>query len=324
MRVAVGISGGVDSAVTALLLAERGCEISAVTMTLGRPGDELMLKEAEAVAGRLGIRLEVFDFSREWREGVLGYIRESGLGGLTPNPCVKCNELVKLSLLPKAAFRSGADFFATGHYARIENGRISRAVEKAKDQSYFLYRAPKEVLNRLLLPLGEFTKAEVREKARAFGFSAADRRDSQDFCGGDIAPIIACEAREGDIVDIGGKVLGRHRGFWNYTVGKRKGLGIGGGTPYYVIRLDAERNRVVVGFKDSTVVRSFALADYVGEEISPSRELTVKVRSAGEPRGPVYFDGEKVLCPDGLSAVAPGQSAVFYDGDALVGGGIIR
>jgi tRNA-specific 2-thiouridylase len=323
MRVAVGISGGVDSAVAALLLAERGYELAGVTMTLGRDGDDEMLEAAHSVAARLGIGLEVFDFSREWKEGVLGYVRAAGLAGLTPNPCVKCNELVKLSLLPRAAFKAGADFFATGHYARIEGGRIMRGIEKPKDQSYFLYRVPADVLSRLLLPLGAMTKAQVRDKAREAGFEVADRRDSQDFCGGDVPSLICAEEREGDIVDTGGRVLGRHRGFWNYTVGKRKGLGIGGGIPYYVIRLDAARNEVVVGFKEEVAAGVFALEGYVGEAVSPDRELAVKVRSAGEPRGPAFLDGGKVVCPEGMSAVAPGQSAVFYDGDVLVGGGII-
>ena len=154
------------------------------------------------------------------------------------------------------------------------------------------------------------TKAEVREYARSHGLEVADKGDSQDFCGGDVKRFIDREPREGDIVTIDGKVLGKHQGFWNYTVGMRKGLGIGGGTPYYVVRIDADRNEVIVGFKEASVAHELRLRDTVG---TIDMSLPVKVRSAGEPR----------LLSDGISGVAPGQSAVFYDGDRIIGGGII-
>ena len=330
MKVAVGISGGVDSAVAALLLKEQGHELVGVTMTLGRADEETSVAEARFVAERLEIPLKVFDFSREWNSCVLDYIRTTYLGGATPNPCVRCNETVKFGLLPRAAFELGCERFATGHYARLVSRLSSpvllRGVDHAKDQSYFLYRVKPEILARTIFPLGGLTKAEVRERARAFGFEAADRSDSQDFCGGDPMDIVAAEPREGNIVRTGGKVLGTHRGFWNYTVGKRKGLGIGGGTPYYVVRLDAARNEVVVGFRDEAVRREFKVADRVGFSRSgedAASPLMVKVRSAGEPKGPVTVEGDVVRCPEGIVGIAPGQSAVFYDGDEVVGGGII-
>ena len=353
MKVAVGISGGVDSAVAALLLKEQGHELVGVTMTLGRADEETSVAEARSVAERLEIPLKVFDFSREWNSSVLDYIRTTYLGGATPNPCVRCNETVKFGLLPRAAFELGCERFATGHYARVsfkhrgtetqrrQTGRQSpclcasvlenevrllRAVDRSKDQSYFLYRVKPEILARTIFPLGGLTKDEVRTKARAFGFEAADRSDSQDFCGGDPMDIVAAEPREGNIVRTDGKVLGTHRGFWNYTVGKRKGLGIGGGTPYYVVRLDAARNEVVVGFRDEAVRREFKVADRVGFSRSgedAASPLMVKVRSAGEPKGPVTVEGDVVRCPEGIVGIAPGQSAVFYDGDEVVGGGII-
>lgn len=310
MKVAVGISGGVDSAVAALLLKERGDEVVGVTMTLGRADDARAVAEARAVADRIGIPLQVVDLADAWRDDVLRYVRDTYLGGRTPNPCVRCNETVKFGRLPQAAFALGCDRFATGHYARIVDGRLFRAVDRAKDQSYFLYRVRPEILARTVFPLGEMTKAAVRETARQFGFEAADRADSQDFCGGDPMAIVGAEPREGNVVRTDGKVLGRHRGFWNYTVGKRKGLGIGGGTPYYVVGLDAERNEVVVGFKEEAVRRDFEVRDAVG---LIDKSLPVKVRSAGEPK----------LLQDGIVGVAPGQSAVFYRGDEVVGGGII-
>ena len=326
MKVAVGISGGVDSAVAALLLGEQGHEVIGVTMTLGRQDEERSLAEAKAAAARLGVPLEIFDFSREWDSNVLQYLRNVYLAGETPNPCVRCNETVKFALLPRAAFALGCERFATGHYARVEDGRLYRAVDKAKDQSYFLYRVMPEVLAKTIFPLGGLTKAEVREKARRFGLPVADKGDSQDFCGGDPMRIVGTVPKAGNIVTADGRVLGRHSGFWHYTIGKRRGLGIGGGTPYYVTGLDAVRNEVIVGFKEASVVRVFRIGGVVSfaDGAAIASPLTVKVRSAGEPKGPVIWRGETVECPEGLSGVAPGQSAVFYRGDEIVGGGIIR
>ncbi|MCQ2395535.1 MAG: 7-cyano-7-deazaguanine synthase [Kiritimatiellae bacterium] len=370
MKVAVGISGGVDSAVAALLLKEQGHEIVGVTMTLGRADEATSLAEAKAVAERLDIPLKVFDFSSVWHTQVFEYLRRVYLGGQTPNPCVRCNETVKFGLLPRAAFELGCERFATGHYARIEckhrvtetqsevcgeagvpraearrdgsssvplclcvkNVRLLRAVDKAKDQSYFLYRVKPEILAKTVFPLGELTKEEVRAKARAFGLEVAEKGDSQDFCGGDPMKIVGAAPCEGNIVTVDGKVLGKHQGFWNYTIGKRRGLGIGGGTPYYVVGLNAARNEVIVGFKEASVVRrfkvdrvvSFASDEDAASPLQAAFPLMVKVRSAGEPKGPVIWNGETVACPDGIAGIAPGQSAVFFRGDEIVGGGIIR
>ena len=314
MKVAVGISGGVDSAVAALLLKAEGHEVVGVTMTLGRADEEKSLAEAKAAAEKLGIELRVFDLSREWDSCVLDYIRTTYLDGRTPNPCVRCNETVKFGLLPQAAFEMGCERFATGHYARLvsrlSSSVLLRAVDRSKDQSYFLYRVKPEILAKTIFPLGELTKEEVRAKARAFGLEVAEKGDSQDFCGGDPMRIVNEPDRAGEVVTVEGKVIGTHRGYWNYTVGMRKGLGIGGGTPYYVVALDAKNNRVIVGFKNDAVRYDFELTDTVGVI---DKSLPVKVRSAGEPR----------LLKDGIAGVAPGQSAVFYDGDVVVGGGII-
>ena len=337
VKVAVGISGGVDSAVAALLLKEQGHEVVGVTMTLGRADEAKSLAEAKAAAERLGIPLKVFDFSAEWQRDILQYVAETYLGGQTPNPCVRCNEMVKFGLWPRAAFELGCERFATGHYARVlikhrdteaqrgltgrqslclrasvfENEvRLLRAADKTKDQSYFLYRVKPEILAKTIFPLGELTKTEVRAKARQFGLEVADKGDSQDFCGGDPMTIVGAAPREGNIVTVDGRILGKHLGFWNYTIGKRRGLGIGGGTPYYVVGLNAERNEVIVGFKDASIRYDIELTDSVGEI---DKSLPVKVRSAGEPR----------LLKDGIAGIAPGQSAVFYRGDEIVGGGII-
>ena len=298
-------------------------------MTLGRADEEESLAQTRRAAVRLGVPLRVFDFSPEWKKRVAGYIGETYLAGLTPNPCVRCNEEIKMGMLPRAAFELGCERFATGHYARIEDGKLMRAVDRTKDQSYFLYRVNAEILQRTLFPLGGMTKVQVRSLAREMGLEAADRRDSQDFCGGDALSMVDAADREGNIVDLDGKVLGRHRGFWRYTVGMRRGLGIGGGTPYYVVALDAARNEVVVGFREAAAVGDFTVASPVAFPGGFEGELALKVRSAGEPRGPVEVEelpgGRlRVRCPDGIVGVAPGQSAVFYRGETVAGGGIIE
>lgn len=312
MKVAVGISGGVDSTVAALLLKEQGHELVGVTMTLGRADEEKSLSAARAAAERLGISLKVRDFSQEWHEQVVEYLKAEYLAGRTPNPCIRCNEFIKFGLLPRWAFSElGCERFATGHYARLENGHLLRAVDLEKDQSYFLYRVKPEILSRTIFPLGNLKKGEVREIARRAGFDVADRADSQDFCGGSVAEMMETEPRIGNIVTAAGKVLGQHKGFWNYTVGKRKGLGIGGGIPYYVIALRPATNEVVVGFRDEINRRELNLESTVGE-IDLSKP--VKVRSAGAPK----------LLAEGIAGIAPGQSAVFFDGERILGGGVIQ
>lgn len=333
MKIAVGISGGVDSTVAAMMLKADGHEITGVTMTVGLDTDAQTVAAARALAVKLGIGFRVFDFSAEWRRDVLDYVKNTYLAGETPNPCVRCNETVKFSLLPRAAFDLGCEAFATGHYARtVRRGdagaALLRSLDAAKDQSYFLYRVERDVLARTLFPLGELAKGEVRERARAFGLEVSEKPDSQDFCAGDVASVIGESDREGDIVDASGKVLGRHRGYWHYTHGKRKGLGIGGGTPYYVTGIDARRNEVVVGFKADALKTRFEIVSPVWREENDGGEFSLKVRSAGDPKGRVRVvpagNGRlAVESEEGLFGVAPGQSAVFYRGDEVVGGGII-
>jgi tRNA-specific 2-thiouridylase len=355
MNIAVGLSGGVDSSVAALLLKEQGHDVVGITMKLWRPGlykggdhdscfgpgEEEDIRRAAAVSERIGIPFHVFDCFDAYRREVLAYFRESYLAGRTPNPCVRCNALVKFGLLPRLARESGLvfDHFATGHYARIgrHGGRFSllRARDRSKDQSYFLYRLSQEQLARQLFPLGDLSKTEIRAIARAHGFGNADAPDSQDFYSGDRAELIGEADREGEVVDTAGRVVGRHPGFWHFTIGQRKGLGTGGGNgvPYYVVALDAANNRVIVGTAADCVRREIAVDDmaYVGlapEDVPEDGvECLVKIRSAGEPRGPArLFPDGRCLLPSGISGVAPGQSAVFYAADAeeVLCGGILR
>ncbi len=351
MKVAVGLSGGVDSSVAALLLKEAGHEVTGVTMRLWRGGGRYRggdrdacfgpreaedIERAADIARSLGIGYRVVDCAEEYERAVVGYFRETSLRGLTPNPCVMCNAAVKFGLLPRRARRDGLAFdrFATGHYARIERvdgGRLAvrRAADAGKDQSYFLYRLSQEQLAGTMFPLGALTKAEVREVARGHGLATADRVDSQDFYSGDKDELIGAADREGDIVDLAGNVVGRHSGFWHFTVGQRKGIGVFGPEPRYVVRLDACRNRVVVGSRAEAVARRFAVGDmrWMGRaEGDGEIRCRVKIRSTGEPAGPVTLSrGVCVADGGGLFGVAPGQSAVFYDdGGRIICGGVIQ
>ncbi len=348
LRVAVGLSGGVDSSVAALLLKDRGYDVVGITMKLWRgqykggtrdacfgAGEAEDIEAATAFARQIGIEYRVFDCSEQYDRTIVSYFRETYLSGKTPNPCVFCNATMKFGLLPRLASEAGLSFdaFATGHYARVERRgermAILRAVDEAKDQSYFLYRLTQEQLARQLFPLGELTKREVREIARAHGLPAAEKPDSQDFYSGDANELIGEPDRPGDIVDSTGRVLGRHTGFWHYTIGQRKGLGIGGaGEPYYVIDLNACRNQVVVGRADEAVRTTLEVTDVNWVGIAPTDEpvpCRVKVRSAGK-LVPATLTGRTAAFPSGIAGVAPGQSAVFYgaESEELLCGGIIK
>lgn len=351
MNVIVGLSGGVDSSVAALLLKERGHHVIGVTMKLWRPGryaggardacfgpgEDRDIEEAAAFAKAIGIDYRVFDCSDSYERLVVSYFRDTYLAGKTPNPCVRCNQTMKFGLLPKLAAESGLAFdaFATGHYARIaeKGGRhcLLRAKDESKDQSYFLYRLSQEQLARQLFPVGEMTKVEVRAYARAHGLAAAEKPDSQDFYSGDTAELIGAPDRPGDIVDLSGKVVGHHNGFWHYTIGQRKGLGVASPEPFYVVDLSACRNQVIVGRASDVLRTSFTVADMNFVSIPPcgasaALPVLVKVRSAGVPKGPATLTGNVCTIPGGLAGVAPGQSAVFYSPEApdLLCGGIIQ
>ena len=346
MKVAVGLSGGVDSAVAALLLKRAGHEVVGVTMKLWReglykggdrdacfgPGEADDIAAAEAFAAALGIEYRVFDCSAEYERTVLAYFREERAAGRTPNPCVVCNRRLKFGLLPEMAARQiGFDKFATGHYARLvaagDRLAVARAADAAKDQSYFLWNLAQDQLKRVTFPLGGLDKAEVRRIAGEAGLPMAEKPDSQDFYSGDANEIVGKEDAEGRIVALDGGTLGTHRGYWHYTVGQRQGLGIGGGTPYYVVRIDPCRNEVVVGRREEAFSREFAVRNVNWQGAAPTDgpiKGFVKIRSSGRPVGPVTLENGVVHASDGLFGVAPGQSAVIYsdDGTILCGGTI--
>jgi len=350
MKIAVGLSGGIDSSVTAALLKEAGHDVVGITMKIwkeGRyrggtkdacfgPGEADDIARAEALCARLGIPYRVFDCAEEYEKGVLDYFRKEYLAGRTPNPCIRCNVFLKFGVLPALARKSGLEFdrFATGHYARLreENGTVAlyAALDERKDQSYFLYRLKQSQLAELLFPLGGLQKSEVRELARKFGLVVKDKPDSQDFYSGDHTELLDTPDRPGHIVDTHGTVLGTHPGFWHYTIGQRKGLGVAAAHPLYVLDLNPCRNEVVVGAAAETVCHSFSIVDcsWISDTPENGAAVSVKIRSASRPVAAIVSEAENgtfvLNIPGGVASAARGQSAVLYREDRVLGGGIIE
>ena len=351
MKILVGLSGGVDSAVCALKLKQEGHEVIGATMSIW--GDRGMMKHytsgknacfgpdekediesARKIAGQIGIPYYVFDCKKEYEEIVLKNFKEEYIGGKTPNPCVWCNSLIKFKALPEIAKKEGLDFekFATGHYARIEENEgkfyLKTASDPRKDQTYFLYRLKQEQLKNILMPLGTMTKEETRHFAKDFGLSVSDKKDSQDFYSGDYNELLGVGEKEGNIVNIEGKVLGKHKGIWNYTIGQRKGVGVSSSKPLYVLELRKDTNEVVVGDADKTFKKSL-IADrlsFTGDIPKNGQNVQIKIRSAQKAfSGTVTINNGEAYVEscDLQKSVAPGQSVVLYDGETVLGGGII-
>ena len=294
------------------------------------------IKEASKIAETLGIPYYVIDCVDKYESIVLENFKSEYKNGRTPNPCVWCNSYVKFGALPDMARATGIEFdkFATGHYAGVNignNGRyqLIRGVNPKKDQSYFLYRLKQDQLARVVLPLGQYTKEEIRSIARENGLDVAEKPDSQDFYGGDYNELLNFEEKEGNIVDTKGKILGKHKGFWNYTIGQRKGLGVSASEALYVLELKKDTNEVVVGFADKTFNKSLIAnnLNWVSiENLTDTRKAQAKIRSTQQPVDVTlipYEDSVEVVFDDLQKSIAIGQSAVFYDGNIVLGGGII-
>jgi tRNA-specific 2-thiouridylase len=357
-RAVVAMSGGVDSSVTAALLAEAGYDVVGITLQLYDHGAATHRKgaccagrdihDARAVAARLGIPHYVLDYESRFKEAVIDRFAESYVAGETPVPCVECNQSIKFRDLLETARELGAKVLATGHYVASRalpgGGRaLYRAREAERDQSYFLFATTRGQLDHLRFPLGDRTKAETRELARRFGLSVADKQDSQDICfvpTGHYAEVIERlrpgAAGPGEIVDLDGRVLGHHDGIIHFTVGQRRGLGVAAGVPLYVVRLDAGSRRVVVGPREALRTSRIRLRDinWLGDggiEQALDREVFVKVRSTRVPQ-PAWLrsgpgGGIEVELVGSEDGVSPGQACAFYDsavGQARVlGGGMI-
>ncbi len=344
-RIVVAMSGGVDSSVVAALAARTGAETIGVTLQLYDHGSAVKragsccagqdIRDARAVADRLGIAHYVFDHESRFRDSVIDHFADEYLRGRTPIPCVRCNMGVKFTDLFRLARELGADCLATGHYVRrvegVDGPELHRALDPARDQSYFLFATTKAQLDYLRFPLGGMPKAQVRAIAQQLGLAVAHKPDSQDICfvpEGDYASVVRKVRPEADsdgpIIDLQGRELGRHKGLIHYTVGQRRGLEIGGlAEPLYVVRLDPERQAVVVGPKRALAVSAARLSEPNWLAAVEGRPVLAKVRSLAKPV-PARMEGDWLRFDSDEYGVAPGQAAVLYDADRVLGGGWIE
>lgn len=349
------MSGGVDSSVAACLLHEQGYEVTGLFMRTGvhEPDDACVpdrhrgccsaadAADARSVAGRLGVPFYALNFKDQF-DRIIDYFAEEYRQGRTPNPCVMCNESLKFGRLADYGAAAGADFVATGHYARIAcaggTWRLRRGLDPAKDQSYVLFGITREMLPRTLFPIGDMTKADVREHARRFGLPVSEKPDSVDICfvpDRDYARVVR-ERRpeiftEGPIVDAEGREVGRHGGYANFTIGQRRGLGVGGmGLPVYVTKIDPGTNTVTVGQRAALArdtlqaARVHWLIDRPTEAVRAAVQIRYAHQAAPAVVEPVGDDGVLVRFEEPQFAVTPGQAAVIYDGDVVMGGGWIE
>jgi tRNA-uridine 2-sulfurtransferase len=347
-KVLLAMSGGVDSTVAASLLADQGYEVIGVTfknfnLNELAPTESKrnccsieLINNARQACSRLGIPHYVIDRVEIFKLRVLDNFRDSYLTGMTPNPCVRCNSLVRWPELISLADQMGAEFVATGHYARIgrHNGecRIFRAISIAKDQSYALWGINPEHLPRTILPIGDYAKDKIRQIAAERDFKSAEQPDSQDICfvpEGKYSDLFG-KIMSGDIVDTQGEIVGRHKGLANYTIGQRRGLGIANPKPLYVINILAEQNKIVVGAENELYRRKFELGEanwFIKLSANESFECQTKIRYRHDPSQCKVKIGEQgqasVEFAEPQRAITPGQSAVFYDQDMVLGGGVI-
>jgi len=344
-NVVIAMSGGVDSSVTAVLLKEEGYEVSAITMQL-LPDTKLgalrkNIEDASGIADLLGIHHSILDISKKFEEEVIARFSKEYITGRTPNPCILCNQAIKFGYLLTTARKLGADYIATGHYARIEynskTGKylLKKGIDLQKDQSYFLYSLTQQQLKSTLMPLGSRTKTEVKALAVSLGLPITNHTESQEIC---FIPSnnyrtfftsSGIESPPGPIIDKHGTELGQHKGIIHYTIGQRRGLGISGNDPYYVTQIQRESNTIVIGKKEDAYFSKLSACNvnWITDPATEPIGIYAKIRSLHkEVPGtliPVTSDTVKVVFEEPQWAITPGQAVVFYQGDLVLGGGTI-
>jgi tRNA-uridine 2-sulfurtransferase len=318
-KVLVAMSGGVDSSVCAAILKKNGYDVVGVFMRMHEKSNP---KDARIVAQKLKIPFKVLDVRKKFKEKVIDYFIKEYERGNTPNPCVECNPQIKFKFLIDLAIKMKAEFMATGHYARIKNKRLFIAKDIKKDQSYFLWQLNQKQLSKVIFPLGDYTKEEVRGLAKKFKLPVFDKKDSQDVCFS--VPQKSFHAKAGDIITKDNKKIGKHKGLPFYTIGQRKGIEIGGTGPYYVVRKDFKNNALIVSNNQKDLLRKEMMVKNINwlSGKSFSGKCKVKIRSMA-PMVLAIIKKNKVIFNNPQRAITSGQSAVFYKNKNVLGGGVI-